>query len=114
MPLRIFVDAYSGYKANESPRRFRLDARIDEADVKGVYEIEEVEDRWYELDAVYFRVRTTEGERHILRLNERADEWTLQSDFDRGGWGVTATERRYPVSSETSSANRLPEDTSRR
>ena len=96
MPLRIFVDAYSGYKANERPRRFWLDARLDEADLKGVYEIAEVEDRWYEPEAVYFRVRTTEGERYILRLNERAEEWTLQS------------------ASETSSANRLPEDASRR
>jgi hypothetical protein len=42
----------------------------------------QVEDRWYEPDAEYFKVRTSEGKRFILRYNERRDEWTLQSGFD--------------------------------
>src|SRR5262252_9271284 len=74
MPLPIHVTVYSGYKANERPRDFTID--------EDLYEIAEVEDRWYEPDAMYFRVRTTEGRRFILRYTESEDEWTLQSGFD--------------------------------
>jgi predicted RNA-binding protein with PUA domain len=31
---------------------------------------------------MYFRVRTTEGKRYILRYDESEDEWTLQSRFN--------------------------------
>ena len=74
MSLPIHVTAYSGYKANERPRDFNVD--------EDLYEIAEVEDRWYEPDAMYFRVRTTEVKRFILRYTESEDEWTLQSGFD--------------------------------
>jgi hypothetical protein len=37
MSIPIYVDSYSGYKANERPLRFELDDRT--------YEIAEVEDR---------------------------------------------------------------------
>jgi len=74
MSLPIHVTAYSGYKANERPRDFTVD--------EDLYEITEVEDCWYEPEAIYFRVRTTEGKRFILRYTESNDEWTLQSGFD--------------------------------
>ena len=51
MSLRIHVDAYSGYKANEGPLSFYLD---EEA-----YDIDSIEDRWHDSDAEYFKVRTT-------------------------------------------------------
>ena len=73
MSLPIFLDAYSGYKANERPRQFELDDEI--------YEIVAVEDQWYSPDAMFFKVRTTAGKRYILHYDERADEWTLQSGF---------------------------------
>jgi hypothetical protein len=69
----IHVTAYSGYKANERPRDFTVD--------EDLFEIAEVEDRWYEPEATYFRVRTIEGKRYILRYDESDDEWTLQSGF---------------------------------
>jgi hypothetical protein len=72
--LPIHVTAYSGYKANERPRDFTVD--------EDFYEIAEVEDRWYEPEAMYFRVRTTEDKRYILRYDESEDEWSLQSGFD--------------------------------
>ena len=53
MSLPVAVDAYFGHKANERPREFTVD--------EGLYEIAEVEDRWYEPEAVYFRVRTTKA-----------------------------------------------------
>ena len=48
----------------------------------GVYEIETVEDRWYDPSAEYFKVRTTGGKRYILRFSEREQRWTLKSGFD--------------------------------
>ena len=74
MSLPIHVTAYSGYKANERPCEFTVD--------EDLHEIAEVEDRWYEPAAMYFRVRTTGGKRFILRYTETDDEWTLQSGFD--------------------------------
>jgi len=80
MSLPIHVDAYSGYKANERPQAFWLDVQIEQ--FTGIYEIEAVEVRWYDPNAEYFKVRTAEGKRYILRYDEHADEWTLQSGLD--------------------------------
>jgi hypothetical protein len=74
MSIPIHVDAYSGYKANERPRQFTLD--------EVVYEIDAVLDQWYERSATYFKVQSTEGKTYLLRYDEQADEWTLQSGFD--------------------------------
>jgi hypothetical protein len=74
MSLRIHVHAYSGYKANERPRQFCLD--------DDVFEIAEVEDRWYDQNAEYFKVRTVNGKYFLLRCDAQTSEWTLQSGFD--------------------------------
>jgi len=80
MSLPIHVDAYSGYKANERPEAFWLDLSLDK--FTGIYEIETVEDRWYDPNAEYFKVRTADRKRYILRYSSHEDEWTLQSGFD--------------------------------
>jgi hypothetical protein len=74
MAVRIYVDAYSGYKAHERPQRFDLDG--------AVYEIATVLYRWYAPSATYYKVQTTDYKVLILRYDEQADEWTLQSGFD--------------------------------
>jgi hypothetical protein len=74
MSLPVHVDAYSGFKANERPREFVLDEEI--------YEIAAVIEQWYEPYAMYFKVQSTEGKTYLLRYDEQADEWTLQSGFD--------------------------------
>jgi hypothetical protein len=74
MSLPIYVEAYSGYKANERPRQFTLDEEI--------YEIAAVLDQWYEPTARYFKVQTVERKTYLLRYDEETDEWTLQSGFD--------------------------------
>ena len=74
MSLPFHVDAYSGYKANERPRQFTLD--------EAVYEIDAVLDQWYEPSATYFKVQSMEGKTYLLRYDEEAEEWTLQSGFD--------------------------------
>ena len=82
MSLPIYVDAYSGYRANERPLSFSLDVAIGENGVTVVYDIDAIEDRWYDPNAEYFKVRTVEGKRYILRCAEREDQWTLQGGFD--------------------------------
>jgi hypothetical protein len=63
--------------------------------------IAEVEDRWYEPEAMYFRVRTTEGKRYILRYDEQNDEWTLQSGFDGDGLLARPSIQLITVDAET-------------
>jgi hypothetical protein len=74
VPFEIYVDAYSGYKANERPRQFSLD--------EDNFGIEAVEEQWRSPDAEYFKVLTKGGKRYLLRYEEGQDRWTLQSDFD--------------------------------
>ncbi|HET9218236.1 MAG TPA: hypothetical protein VFR18_14725 [Terriglobia bacterium] len=83
MSLAIYVEAYSGHRANERPLRFSVDPMIEEhGGVSGVFDIEAIEDRWYDPHAEYFKVRTTDGKRYILRYDERQNEWTLRSGLD--------------------------------
>jgi hypothetical protein len=82
LSLLIHVEAYSGYKANERPVSFSLNPTIGENGVEDVHDIDAVEDRWYDPSAEYFRVRTPEGKRYILRNDRETGEWTLQSGFD--------------------------------
>jgi hypothetical protein len=74
MPIPVYVDAYSGYKASERPRQFTLDEEI--------YGIDVVLDQWYEPSATYLKVQSTEKKIYLLRYDEETDEWTLQSGFD--------------------------------
>ena len=70
MSLPVHVEGYSGWTANERPTGFELD---------GIYhQIYAVEDQWYSPDAQFFKVRA-DGKTYLLRYNEHADEWTLQS-----------------------------------
>src|SRR5215471_9939292 len=74
MSVPVYVEAHSGYKRNERPLRFHLDEEV--------YEIAAVEDRWQDPNAEYFKVCTTDGKRYLLRYDEHANEWALQSGFD--------------------------------
>jgi hypothetical protein len=71
--MRVRVDSYAGYKANQHPLRFYLQGHL--------YEVEEVLDRWYESAATYFKVRAGDGNYYILRHWEDPmhDSWTLES-----------------------------------
>lgn len=74
--VRVNVEAYSGYKANERPLAFELLGRR--------HEVAEVLDRWYEggvsgrtrqLD--YFKIRTSENIEFILRYNPLFEAWSV-------------------------------------
>ena len=47
-----------------------------------MFPIASIEDRWYDPNGEYFKVRTVEGKRYILRYAEGENQWTLQSGFD--------------------------------
>jgi hypothetical protein len=65
----VRVECYSGYKADESPRKLILAART--------LDIVAVEDRWYSPGETYFRVSVTDGDRYVLRHQEAQDVWSL-------------------------------------
>jgi hypothetical protein len=56
--------------ADERPLRFVLRGRL--------FEVEEVEDRWYSPGTVYFRVRANDRNFYILRHVEGMDAWSLE------------------------------------
>jgi len=67
----IKVDCHAGYKGEQYPRRFTLQARV--------LEVEEVEDQWYSPSSQYFRVRASDGNVYILRHDEEQDCWSLDA-----------------------------------
>jgi len=60
---------YEDCRADERPLRFVLRGRL--------FEVAEVEDRWYSPGLVYFRVRANDGNFYILRHVEGMDAWSL-------------------------------------
>ncbi len=65
----LVVDAYAGYKGEETPRAFILDgARIG---------VEEILARWYTEQYSLFKVRGQDGHRYVLRYDQDALVWEL-------------------------------------
>jgi hypothetical protein len=69
--MTVEVEAYSGYKADERPLRFRLGERW--------VAVVEIADRWYDPEAVYFRVKAEDGDTYILRHDETGGAWSLEA-----------------------------------
>ena len=67
----LLVECYSGHKADQRPQRFILGGQP--------FEVEEVQDQWYSPDAMYFRVRASDGNYYVLRHDEVQDAWTLDA-----------------------------------
>jgi hypothetical protein len=67
-------ECYAGRKADERPIRFALDGHD--------YMAEEVVDRWYGPDAVFFKVRADDGNLYILRQSTSDGEWRLESFWE--------------------------------
>lgn len=65
----IRVECYAGQRADERPLRFILRGRL--------FEIQELDGRWYSPEAAYFRVRADDGNFYVLRHDEIQDSWTL-------------------------------------
>ncbi len=70
----IEVECYAGYKADETPRRFRLEDQW--------LEVSEVLDRWYQGAgnpewpmADYFKVTASDQHQYLLKHDRESDEW---------------------------------------
>jgi len=68
--IRVEVECYAGYRADERPVRLRLGA--------ATLEVTEVEDRWYSPGETFFRVRVSNGDRYVLRHVEAQDTWSIE------------------------------------
>ncbi len=65
----LTVEAYSGYKGEETPRAFTLDgARLS---------VGEITDRWYGDTHCYFRLVANDGLRYVLRFQLDEERWEL-------------------------------------
>ncbi|MBX5496715.1 MAG: hypothetical protein IRZ15_15375 [Bryobacteraceae bacterium] len=71
--MRIKVESYSGYKADQRPLRFYLGEQV--------LNVEEVLDQWYSPDDTWFRVQASDGNVYILKHSFREEEpaWTLEA-----------------------------------
>ena len=72
------VEAYSGFKGKESPRRYRLGDRQ--------YEVLTVRQSWHDEQIsgrrrIYFRVVVRGGEEHVVYWSCDDDAWYLKSIF---------------------------------
>ena len=67
--LEIHVECYSGYMAEETPRRLLLGRRR--------VEVMEVLDRWLAPDHRYFKIEGDDGGVYILRHDVAAHRWKL-------------------------------------
>lgn len=74
-PVKLTVNSYSGFKANERPLLFSLDGHE--------YRVEKVLDQWYGPSSEYFKVHASDGNLYILKYQQSSDEWSLES-FRRG------------------------------
>jgi hypothetical protein len=74
MPLRLKVESYAGYKADERPLRFTPQTAGGRT-----YEIREVLDQWYGVGHRCFKVRADDGAIYVLKHIELDDIWTLEA-----------------------------------
>ncbi|MBE9529090.1 MAG: hypothetical protein IME99_07605 [Proteobacteria bacterium] len=69
MLIKIQVEAYAGYKANERPRSIKIRERV--------LPVVEVLDRWYGTDHDYFKLLAEDGYIYIIRYDRGTDGWEL-------------------------------------
>jgi len=69
--MKLKVECYSGYKANERPVSFSTNDRK--------YKVNELIDKWHGPDYTYFRVIADDNNIYILKYYKKSDEWSLAS-----------------------------------
>lgn len=66
---QVTVEAYAGYKGEETPRSFILDGvRLS---------VDEILDRWYTETHSCFRIRANDGRRYVLHYHLAEGLWEL-------------------------------------
>ena len=66
----IKVECYSGYKAEETPRRIYLGERK--------IEVVEIIDRWLAIDHRYFKIKGDDNNTYIIRYDNKKNLWELK------------------------------------
>lgn len=69
--MKVRVECYAGYQADERPLRFQMGAHE--------YAVQDVLDRWYGPDDMFYKVRADDGNLYILRRRTSSGEWHLES-----------------------------------
>jgi hypothetical protein len=82
--MDLHVECYAGYRADERPLRFRFVESVGAA----TYEVKDVLDQWHGDGYRCFKVRADDGNVYILRHEELADRWSLDS-FRRAAQDAT-------------------------
>ncbi len=72
--MRVQVECYSGYRADERPLRFTVGSGAGRT-----YEVREVLDQWIGVGYRCFRVRADDGNLYLLRHEDTGDSWTLEA-----------------------------------
>lgn len=67
--MNIKVETHSGYKADEYPKKFWMEEKV--------FEIMDIEDRWYSPECSYFKVFADDGKTYILRQNLEHSQWEI-------------------------------------
>ena len=79
--MKLRVECYAGHKADQRPIKFWLG--------DAAHFVELIEDQWYGMDALYFRVQADDGNTYVLGHHERTDDWTLESFRAKTSPGVS-------------------------
>ena len=74
MPLRLKVESYAGYKADERPMRFTPQTAGGRT-----YEVREVLDQWYGVGHRCFKVRADDDAVYILKHIDTDNIWILEA-----------------------------------
>ncbi len=93
MAMELQVECYSGYRADERPRRFAFAGKAGAPR----HEVEEILDQWYGVGYQCFKVRADDGNTYILRHQFSEDCWRLDA-FRRTGNVSPGSEVRGPKS----------------
>jgi hypothetical protein len=67
--MKINVQCYSGYKADETPRCIQFESNV--------VEVKEIMDRWLAPDHRYFKLMGDDGATYIIRQDLESFEWVL-------------------------------------
>ena len=67
--MRVVVECYAGWRAEETPRALRFGERR--------VAVVEVIDRWLGPDPRYFKVRGDDGAVYVVRYDAESDDWEL-------------------------------------
>ena len=67
--FQIEVSVYAGYRYPERPLSFKL--------LERTFRVEEVLDRWFGEDYLYFKVRADDQKVYLLKYDQQQDLWFL-------------------------------------